>query len=307
MISVVIPTYNGSGTVSRAIQSVLNQTTSNFELIVVDDASTDNTGEVIDSFDDKRIKHLQHKENSGAPAKPKNTGIKEAQGKYIAFLDHDDEWRPKKLEKQAKLLESRSSKLGVVACNVFDVYENKQKRVKYKINKNVCRNPLLEILDKSFIHSSSSAMVKAKVLDDVGGFDENMKVSDDWELWLRIFKKYNFDFVDDFLVKYHFHKDNLSSRSSHKKANDIVYMIEKHKNLYKQHQKKHSELLRYTGNLYMLSGDTKMARGLLKKATNLNFNLKNMLTCLLSYAPSALYTLTVLLKRKLSFGSIKKS
>jgi len=132
-VSVIIPTYNREQLLKRAIQSVLNQTFRDFEIIVVDDGSTDNTKEIIDSFTSDKIKYI-YESNSGGAARPKNTGIKNAQGKYIAVLDSDDEWLPQKLEKQIELLEIfQDPKLGAVGCDVF-VFENGYK-TEYKIPK----------------------------------------------------------------------------------------------------------------------------------------------------------------------------
>ncbi|MFC6990634.1 glycosyltransferase family 2 protein [Haladaptatus sp. GCM10025707] len=92
-VSVVIPTYNRSEEVTHAIDSVLAQTYDDFELLVVDDGSTDDTEEVVTSYDDDRVKFIEHEENQGAPA-ARNTGIEHAEGEYVAFLDSDDEWLP---------------------------------------------------------------------------------------------------------------------------------------------------------------------------------------------------------------------
>ncbi|HKK53946.1 MAG TPA: glycosyltransferase family A protein [Patescibacteria group bacterium] len=104
-ISVIIPTYNRANFLPRAIKSVLNQTFKDFELIIVDDGSTDNTKEVINNYlkNDDRIKYI-YQQNSGGPPKPKNTGIKIAKGEYIAFLDSDDEWFKDKLKKTNRTL-----------------------------------------------------------------------------------------------------------------------------------------------------------------------------------------------------------
>ncbi len=111
-VSVIIPTYNRANLVSRAIKSVLNQTYQDFEIIVVDDCSEDNTEEIVKSFNDSRIRYIKHKKNKGGSA-ARNTGIKRARGKYIAFLDDDDEWLPSKLEKQIMLFEKLSKHYGV--------------------------------------------------------------------------------------------------------------------------------------------------------------------------------------------------
>ena len=106
-VSVIIPTYNRANLLARAIKSVLNQTFQDFELIVVDDGSTDNTRKVVEEFQkkDSRIKYI-FQENSGGPAKPINTGIKNSKGEYITILEDDDEFLPQKLQKQVELFET---------------------------------------------------------------------------------------------------------------------------------------------------------------------------------------------------------
>jgi len=114
-ISVISPTYNRAHLITRAVHSVLNQTYQDFEYIVVDDASTDNTEEVIKGFKDERIKYIKHEKNRG-PSAARNTGIKAAKGEYIGFLDSDDEWLPEQAEKQvSKFLESPDN-VGVIYC-----------------------------------------------------------------------------------------------------------------------------------------------------------------------------------------------
>ena len=135
-VSIVIPTYNSEKFIDRTIKSVLNQTFQNFELIIVDDCSVDNTRKMIREFQkqDDRIKLIALEKNSGAPAHPKNVGIKNAKGEYIAFLDHDDEWLPKKLERQIELF-IKNEKLGFVSCNAFIVDERQNKKLEYRISR----------------------------------------------------------------------------------------------------------------------------------------------------------------------------
>ena len=110
-VSVIIPTYNRAHLVGRAIRSVLNQTYQDFEIIVVDDGSTDNTEEVVKSFNDPRIRYIRHEKNRGGSAAC-NTGIRAARGEYIAFQDSDDEWLPEKLEKQMQVFENTPTGVG---------------------------------------------------------------------------------------------------------------------------------------------------------------------------------------------------
>ena len=111
IVSVIIPTYNRAHLIDKAIKSVLNQTYQDFEIIVVDDGSTDNTNEVLKNFTDSRIHYIFHTSNLGVSA-ARNTGIKTSQGEYIALLDSDDDWLPEKLDKQVDVLQNESSEVG---------------------------------------------------------------------------------------------------------------------------------------------------------------------------------------------------
>ena len=123
-VSAIILTYNRANLIEKAIKSVLKQTYQDFEIIVVDDGSTDNTGEIIRGFKDKRVKYIKkYKENKGSSV-ARNIGIKVARGKYIALLDSDDEWLPEKLDKQIKILQDGSPELGVVYSNSYYIDEN---------------------------------------------------------------------------------------------------------------------------------------------------------------------------------------
>ena len=125
-ISVIIPTYNRAHLISRSAKSVLAQTYPDFELIIVDDGSGDNTEEIIEALADPRIRYLRHESNRGVSA-ARNTGIRAARGDYIAFQDSDDEWLPQKLEKQLGLFEQDNrGDLGLVLCEHLSVNEAKQ-------------------------------------------------------------------------------------------------------------------------------------------------------------------------------------
>ncbi len=259
-VSVIIPTYNQADLLSRAIQSVLNQTFKDFELIIVDDGSTDNTKKVVEQFQrqDPRIKYIWQ-ENSGGPAKPKNTGIKHAKGEYIAFLDHDDEWLPEKLERQIELFRNSDRKnLGFVGCNVLDVDNNKIIR-SYKISKT--RNTLKRLLKECFIHSSSSVIIKRSVIKEIGLFDENFKVSDDWDMWIRLAKKYSFDFIDKPLVKHYIHGKNITRSISYlDKIRELEHLLEKHQFWYKKFPIIYTKKIRTIGTMYVLENNMKIAR-----------------------------------------------
>jgi len=122
-VSVIVATYNRANFIDRAIKSILNQIYQDFEIIIVDDGSSDNTEEIIKGYKDKRIIYIKHKKNQGIST-ARNTGIKRAKGEYIAFLDSDDEWFPEKLERQVVLLQNESSEVGVVYSDLRYIDEN---------------------------------------------------------------------------------------------------------------------------------------------------------------------------------------
>jgi len=123
-VSVIIPAYNQANFIGKAIESVLRQTYQDFEIIVIDDGSTDNTEEITRGFKDKRVKYIKkYKKNRGISV-ARNIGIKTARGKYIALLDSDDEWLPEKLDKQINILQSESPEVGVVYSNLCYIDEN---------------------------------------------------------------------------------------------------------------------------------------------------------------------------------------
>lgn len=197
-ISVIIPTYNRSNRISRAIRSVLAQTFKDFEIIIVDDASNDNTEEIVKAFNDARIKYIRHQKNCGAAAS-RNTGIKMAKGDFIAFLDDDDEWIPEKLEKQIKIFQENESILGVVYCGYVRIDEETQKIIDdwYPTNKG---NVFKAVLSFGWM-ATPSLLIKKECFEKCGLFDEQLKIAEDGDLLIRIAKVYYFDYVPEVLVK----------------------------------------------------------------------------------------------------------
>ena len=285
-VSIIIPTYNRANLLSRAIKSVLNQTFKDFELIIVDDGSTDNTKQVVEKFqkEDSRIKYIWQ-ENSGAPARPKNTGIKNAKGNYIAFLDDDDEWLPEKLEKQLKLFES-SSNLGFVGCNIL-VTNNKNKKSS-KVYKMPTYSESIffeKLFEGNFILTSSCVVIKREVLNKIGLFDENLKFGDDWDLWLRIAKKYKFDFAPEFLIKYYIHGGNIiPNLPPMKEAREFEYIFTKYQREYEKYPHIYSIHLRQLASRYCASGQMSKGRKYYIQSIKFNsFNLKSYFYLALSF------------------------
>jgi len=228
LVSVVIPTYKREKEiVSRAVKSVLNQTYSKLELIVVDDSPNDYRGrkdveELLEGLNDKRIRYIKHPENKGANIS-RNTGISNANGDYIAFLDDDDEWLPQKIQKQLeKFVDSR---IGLVYCPYY-VLNKGEKHLRRKIKSG---NVFIDLLNENFIGSTSCIMVKKKYILEIGLFDENLPASQDYDLYLRLSKKYLIDAVDEPLLLYYEHDGERISGDPYKKLKARKYIYKKYK------------------------------------------------------------------------------
>tara|TARA_B100000965_G_scaffold405161_1_gene438121 strand:- start:2186 stop:3022 length:837 start_codon:yes stop_codon:yes gene_type:complete len=221
-VSVIIPTFNRFSLISRAIDSVLNQTIKPFEIIVVDDGSSDNTSTFIKN-NYKSVKLIKQK-NLGV-SKARNVGIKNSSGDWIALLDSDDEWKKNKLEVQIKSL-SEYDYYSV--CHTNEIWIRNGIRVNQKKRHQKYGGDIFDkCLDICRI-SPSSIIFKKNIIDEVGWFDEGLPICEDYDLWLRITANFKILFIDKPLViKYGGHSDQLS-----KSVNGIeAYRIKSLENL----------------------------------------------------------------------------
>lgn len=206
-VSVIIPAYNRAQKVARAIASVLYQTFADYEIIVVDDGSRDNTGEILSRFR-PQIVPLRHTENRGVSA-ARNTGIKASRAPLIAFLDSDDYWLPEKLTVQAAFFKANPD---AVACQTQERWVRKGRRVNPRKRHRKPEGTLFESSLKLCLVSPSAAMVKRALLDEVGLFDETLPVCEDYDLWLRISCRYPIHLLDrELVIKEGGAPDQLSS------------------------------------------------------------------------------------------------
>jgi glycosyltransferase involved in cell wall biosynthesis len=211
LVSVIMPTYNHAEFIGDAVKSVLDQTYANFELIIIDNYSEDNTEGIIASFNDTRIKYEKFR-NNGIIAASRNVGISESRGKYIAFLDSDDIWLPNKLEKQVGFLEENA--------DVFLVYTRA-----LVMKNNLIRNKIMPLkrrlkagnVFKSLFLSSNfimgvTVMFRNKVKEKFYYFDEDIRLMgvEDFDLWLRISRKETIAFLGEPLAIYRTHEGNHS-------------------------------------------------------------------------------------------------
>ena len=208
LVSVVIPTYNRKELLPTAIESALRQTYPNTEVIVVDDYSTDGTRDLLEEQYAEMVQYIRHQENRGGSA-ARNTGLTEASGEYIAFLDSDDEWMPRKLEKQVRRLESLSEEWVAVYCDfhqtrrswLVETFDNIFPRTS---GQEGGEELIEDVLTKRFAHGGSSSLViRADTLDELDGFDERFQRHQDIELLLRLLQRGKLAYVDEELFQKH--------------------------------------------------------------------------------------------------------
>lgn len=210
-VSVVIPTFNRADVLPRAINSVLNQTISDLELIIVDDGSTDETTQVVSSYDDERIKYMSFEQNKGANA-ARTKGIDAARGEYIAFLDSDDEWVDEKLGQQLEALQSTDA--AVAYTGIKQVGEDGSVNTVSVPDKS--GDITSDLLRGNFIGTYSSIILLAEVLEEVGPPDPELPCWQDWEWYLRLSDENNFVAVTKPLVIRHIEGGQISDNFKHK-------------------------------------------------------------------------------------------
>lgn len=204
-VSVIIPTYNRASVLKRAINSVLNQTYKNIELIIIDDGSTDETQELLDQLNLESIKTT-----NGGVSKARNLGIQQAQGKWLAFLDSDDEWLPEKLEKQIAFSNANPN-INIIHGEEIWIRNGVRVNPKHK-HKKGGGDQFLPSLKLCAI-SPSTVMLKKSIFNEHILFREDFPCCEDYDLWLRLTSVMNVGFIDEFLIKkYGGHEDQLSQK-----------------------------------------------------------------------------------------------
>ena len=205
-VSIIIPTYNRAGIVEDAIQSALDQTYKKIEVIVVDDGSTDETADIIEKYDGK-VKHFSilHAGVSAA----RNVGIKRAEGEWLAFLDSDDYWLEKKLEKQMKYTLDKGYLISQTGEKWYRDGNWVMKRDKHKKYSGWIFSHCLS----RCVVTPSAAVINKSVFENVGYFDESLPACEDYDMWLRIACKYRIGLLEEELVvKRGGHEDQLSKK-----------------------------------------------------------------------------------------------
>ncbi len=187
-LSVIIPTYNRAIDLDRCLKSLENQTFKNFEVLVCDDGSTDNTSEIVEKYDSLLTITYVKDENFGGPARPRNNGIKNAKGDFIAFLDSDDWWYSNKLEMTVSYLNDYD-----LIYHDLDIYRNGQVSINVAKGRELKDNIFKDLLINGNAINNSSVIIKKKIIDEIGEIteDKNLIAVEDYDYWLRVAKVTN--------------------------------------------------------------------------------------------------------------------
>lgn len=223
-VSVVIPTYSRANLLPRALESVLNQTYDDIEVIIVDDCSPDDTPNVVESYSDNRIEYIRHDRNRGANA-ARNTGICAASGEYLALLDDDDKWLEDKLKLQISLFEELEDSFGLVYAGRRIVL-NEEVIEKYLPH---LEGDIYQRLLRRNVIPSETPLIKNECFDQIGLFDNELRSCQDWDMWLRIAESYKISFVPEVLAISFWDTSNRISNDFTRKFQGYWRLHEKYK------------------------------------------------------------------------------
>ena len=294
--SVIIPAYNSADYTVKTVESVLAQTYTDYELIVVDDGSTDHTREVLQEYLD-RIKYI-YKDNGGA-CSARNVGIEMAEGEYVACLDCDDLWLPEKLDHSVAVLEADSA-LGFMYTSTYTIDADGKTLDEMRSPCN-SRWAYKDLLYDNFV-LAPTVVIRKSALMHVGLFDERIFIPADWELWLRLAREFPIGYVDLPLSKYRM-ASNYTLKNVEQFVQESNYVVEKHFRIAgelstRDRARCKGRLLFVHFQLYRKAGNLKEARRCLKQALRQNpFNWTLYLCLIFSFLGSAARDTTARFKR----------
>lgn len=233
-VSIGLPTYNRAKLLRRAIDSIVSQSFNDFELIVVDDGSTDNTKGVVASYNDSRIRCVLHEKNRGLMTS-RNTALQESRGEYIAFQDSDDSWHPDFLKENVAILEKATENVGGVYSRIEKKYFNGKKFLFPGIQDILVSGNLLEaFLGGGYLVTLQAFVMKRTCLDVMGVFDEDFRVFGDAEFIIRFAEHFEFAFNPNMRAYLEVQKDSIS-RNKQNRLEARKRIFEKHRNLFEQY------------------------------------------------------------------------
>jgi len=301
LVTASIRTYNRANLLPRAIESILNQTYQNLELIILDDCSTDNTAELIKKYQDidSRIKYIRHNTNKGTGA-GFNTINRTASGKYVAYLDDDDIWLPKKLELQVAKMEQMGEKYGLITGGVLHINGDTEKILsifKPKYQGNIYWD-MLKFGSGLIVGPPSVIMLRALAIRRMGDFDKNMPRGCGQDYFRRLAKQYKITYVNDICLKYYVHKNRITTHNTIEDVrNEIKARTIKLSHIGKDLIKlpnAYVREMRMLGHFYCLNNQMAEGRSCLLKAIRVNkkFKLRLLLliALILSFCGKPTYT-----------------
>ncbi len=264
-VSVVLPTYNRAQSIRSAIDSVLAQTYRDFELIIVDDGSTDSTRELVEQYSDKRIRYIRHEKNRGLAA-GRNTGARDARGIFIANQDSDDIWMPEKLQREVHALESAYPRVGVAYSRLEKVFSEGAGPVYIPASNAAVANGNLhrKLLEGNFI-TMQVALMRKECFEKVGGFDESLSAFQDWDFWLRVSNAYEFVYVPEVGVRARVSLDSITKNKA-KRLIARTAIFRKYQEEFSQYPAVYATHAFSIGNAYALRKEWRKARVYLRQA-----------------------------------------
>ena len=261
-VSIIIPTYNRASILPRAVNSVLSQTYQDYEIIIVDDCSSDSTQDVIATFSDPRIRLISHDRNKGQSAAI-NTGISNARGEYLTFLDDDDEWLPAKLECQVQILDSSANNVGLV-YGWMDRIEDSTGRL-IPSYRSIAEGDIFEdALALNIPGPTIVLLVRSSIAGEIGGFDEDLSRYNDADFICRVTRRYHVAALPQVVARAHFdHEHEQMGHESPKYLADAAKFLRMHMNRFatelNERPRTLATLLRRLAGVEMMRGNRRAA------------------------------------------------
>jgi glycosyltransferase involved in cell wall biosynthesis len=297
LVSAIITTFNRAEYCREAMKSILAQTYTNFELIILDNSSSDNTAEVVKSFNDHRVRYIRHEPMN--IAKARNLGWMSARGRYVGFLDDDDRWLPNKLEVQLGLFELPGREPALTYAGFVKIDKDGKKVGQFKPN---LRGMILEDLlrqNNDFTGSASNPLIRRDVLEALGGYDEHVTTGEDWELYLRLAEKYTVECSEEPVLEIRQHPGPRLGDRLKEAAELELFVLDRYKDVFEKYPQRQSFYYQKIGGKFVRSGDRERGREYLASAIKSNrFNFTAYLQYLLSYLPEEQYRKVHALQQK---------